>query len=434
MQAALDIANAGYPVTLIETLPSIGGRMAQLSETFPTLDCAQCILTPRTVEVGHRDDIRLLTYSEVEQITGAEGDFRVRVRRRATFVDWDLCTGCGSCQEKCPTRVDSEFDVGLGQRKAIYRLSPQAVPNKPVIDREHCVFFARGKCRACQRACPVEAISYDQRDVTIEERASAIVLATGYDLYRLEEMPELGGGTTADVIDALAFERMLSASGPTAGKVVRPSDGSEPQQVVFIQCAGSRSPEIHKSYCSKVCCMYSAKQAVLYSHRVHAGQAYVFYIDLRAAGKRYDEFTQRATDEDGIIYLRGQVSRLFRRGGKVMVWGSDTLTGQAVQIAADMVVLAPAMVPRDSTHALATDLGLAEDSDGWLVPRNGNLSPVSTDVPGIYLAGTVTGPMDIPEAVAHASGAAAHVIGQFARDSRRAAYVPAVRSAGQVPA
>ena len=414
MQAALDIANAGYPVTLVEHLPSVGGRMAQLSETYPTLDCAQCILTPRTVEVGHRTDIRLLAYSDVEAVSGEVGDFRVRIRQRAAYVDWDLCTGCGACQEKCPTQVDAEFEVGLGQRKAIYRLSPQAVPNKPVIDREHCIFFQRGKCRACERACQVGAIAYDQEDTIIEERADAIVIAAGFDLYGLDAMPELGGGQMPDVIDALAFERLLSASGPTAGKVLRPSDGAEPREVVFIQCAGSRSPELHKSYCSKICCMYSAKQAVLYSHRVHAGQAYVFYIDLRAAGKRYDEFTQRAMEQDGVVYLRGQVSRLFRRGEKVVVWGSDTLAGQAVQITADLVVVAPAMVPRPSTHRLATALGLVEDKDGWLLPDEPNLSPMTAARPGVYLAGAVTGPMDIPETVAHASGAAAQVLCQFA--------------------
>jgi len=414
MQAALDIANAGHPVTLVEQLSSIGGRMAQLSETFPTLDCAQCILTPRTVEVGHRADIRLLAYSEVEAISGEVGDFRVRIRRRAAYVDWDLCTGCGACQEKCPARVEAAFEVGLGQRKAIYRLSPQAVPNKPVIDREHCIFFQRGKCRACERVCPVGAIKYDQEDTLIEERVAAIIVAAGFDLYGLEAMPELGGGRLPDVIDALAFERLLSASGPTAGKVVRPSDGGVPREVVFIQCAGSRSPELHKSYCSKICCMYSAKQAVLYSHRVHDGQAYVFYIDLRAAGKRYDEFTQRAMEQDQVVYLRGQVSRLFQRGEKVIVWGSDTLAGQAIQIAADLVVVAPAMVPRGSTHRLAVALGLVEDEDGWLLPEEPIMSPVTTARPGVYLAGCVTGPMDIPETVAHASGAAAQVLRQFA--------------------
>lgn len=421
MQAALDIANAGYEVVLVENLPSIGGRMAQLSETFPTLDCAQCILTPRTVEVGHHENIRLYTYSQVETITGDMGHFDVRIRRRAAYVDWDRCTGCGVCQEKCPTRLPAEFERRIGQRKAIYTLSPQAVPNKPVIDREHCIFFQRGKCRACQRFCPVGAIDYEQNDMLIEESVGAIILATGYDLYDLSHMPEYGGGKIPDVIDGLAFERLLSASGPTAGKVRRPSDGKEPQEIVFIQCAGSRDPEKHQPYCSKICCMYTAKQATLYRHRVHHGQAYVFYIDIRAAGKRYDEFTQRAMEDERVVYLRGKVSRVFQttrsdedsRDGKVVVWGADTLSGQQIQIAADLVVVAPALLPRPETRRLAQMLHLSVDSHGWLLSRDPNIHPVETERPGVFIAGAGSGPMDIPETVSHAGGAAAQVLKLF---------------------
>jgi len=447
MQAALDIANAGHDVVLVERLPSIGGRMAQLSETFPTLDCAQCILTPRTVEVGHHERIRLYTYSEVEAVTplspslsrGEPGEgFQVRIRRHAAYVDWDKCTGCGYCQEKCPGKVLSDFERHVGKRKAIYTLSPQAVPNKPVIDREHCIFFQRGKCRACERFCPVGAIAYEQEDEVVEERVGAIILATGYDLYGLERMPEYGGGHVPDVIDGLAFERLLSASGPTAGKVQRPSDGQVPREVVFIQCAGSRDPEKHIPYCSKICCMYTTKQAILYRHRVHDGQAYIFYIDIRAAGKRYDEFTQRAMEDDHVVYLRGKVSRIFRalpqhppaagappppppaagggeEGGKVMVWGADTLSGQQIQIAADLVVVAPALLPRPATRRLAEMLGLPTDKQGWLLSRDPNLHPVETLRPGVFLAGAGTGPMDIPETVAHASGAAAQVLKLFSQ-------------------
>jgi heterodisulfide reductase subunit A len=415
MQAALDIANAGYDVVLVDRLPSIGGRMAQLSDTFPTLDCAQCILTPRTVEVGHHEHIHLRTYSEVEAVEGEVGDFRVRIHRHPAYVDWEKCTGCGFCQEKCPRKVFSDFERGVGARKAIYTLSPQAVPNKPVIDREHCIFFQRGKCRACERFCPVGAIAFDQEDAVVEERVGAIILATGYDLYGLSHMPEYGGGHVPDVIDALAFERMLSSSGPTAGQVQRPSDGEVPREVVFVQCAGSRDPEKHLPYCSKVCCMVTAKQAILYRHRVHDGQVYVFYIDIRAAGKRYDEFTQRAMEDENVVYLRGKVSRIFRQGGKVIVWGADTLSGQQVRIAADLVVLALAMLPRPATHRLARMLGLPVDAYGWLLPLDANMHPVETVRPGVFLAGASTGPMDIPEAVAHGSGAAAEVLKRFAR-------------------
>ena len=412
MQAALDIAGAGYEVLLVERRPSIGGSMAQLSETFPTLDCAQCILTPRTVEVGHHERIRLYTYSEIESVQGQVGDFRVHIRRHAAYVDWDACNGCGLCQEKCPTNVHSEFERGVGTRKAIYTLSPQAVPNKPVIDRAHCLYFQRDRCGICKRICPVSAIVYDQQDTVVEERVGAIILAPGYEVYGLEHMPEYGGGQVPDVIDALAFERLLSSSGPTDGQVRRPSDGKIPREVVFIQCAGSRDPEKHLPYCSKICCMYTAKQAILYRHRVHDVQAYVFYIDIRAAGKGYDEFTQRAMEEEGVVYLRGKVSRVFRgsQDDKVVVWGVDTLSNHQVQIDADLVVVAPALRPHPETQRLAKMLGLPTDEHGWLCPLDANTHPTEMSRQGIFVAGAGTGPKDIPETVAHASGAAGQAL------------------------
>ncbi|MEA3375197.1 MAG: CoB--CoM heterodisulfide reductase iron-sulfur subunit A family protein [Chloroflexota bacterium] len=414
MQAALDVADAGYDVLLVDRLPSIGGRMAQLSETFPTLDCAQCILTPRTVEVGHHERIQLLTYSDVEAVEGELGDFRVRIRRHAAYVDWDVCTGCGLCQEKCPASAPSEFERAIGDRKAIYTLSPQAVPNKPVIDPDHCIYFLRERCGACAKLCPVGAVDFEQQDAIIEERCDAIILAPGYDLYGLENMPEYGGGKVPDVIDSLAFERLLSSSGPTAGDILRPSDGRVPREVVFIQCAGSRDPEKHLSYCSKVCCMYTAKQAILYSHRVHDGQAYIFYIDIRASGKGYDEFTQRAMEDDDVLYLRGKVSRIFRQGDHVVVWGADTLSNRQIQISADLVVVAPALLPHPDTARLARMLNLPTDPHGWLLPLEANVHPVETLRSGIFVTGAATGPMDIPETVAHASGAAAQVLKIFA--------------------
>ena len=418
MQAALDIANAGYDVLVVEQLPSIGGRMAQLSETFPTLDCAQCIMTPRTVEVGQHSHIQLMTYSEIESIEGVVGDFRVRIRRNAAGVDWDLCTGCGACIEKCPKRVPSEFNMQLGERKAIYTLSPQAVPNKPVIDRENCIFYARGKCRVCERFCPTGAIAFDQEAVCFEERVDAIILATGFDLYEQAQLPEYGAGAVPDVISGLAFERLLSASGPTAGRVRRPSDGKEPREVVFVQCAGSRDPEKGMPYCSNICCMYTAKHAMLYKHRVHDGQAYVFYIDIRSAGKRYEEFVQRAMEEDHVLYLRGNVSKIFREGEKVIVWGVDTLTGRQIEIAADLVVLATAIVPRPETRRLAQMLDVDIDEHGFLTEVNTHLDPVGTRRPGVFLAGAATGPRDIPETVAQGSAAAARVLGMFTRWGR----------------
>jgi heterodisulfide reductase subunit A len=415
MQAALDIADSGYEIILVDKLPSIGGRMHQLSETFPTLDCAQCILTPRTVEVGHHENIKLQTYSEVESIEGDVGDFRVRIRQKPAYVDWDVCTGCGLCQEKCPKRVESEFERGMGQRKAIYTLSPQAVPNKPIIDAENCIYFINGRCGACEKLCPVGAIDFEQEERTIEERVGAIIVATGYDLYPRDGLGQYGYDRIPDVIDGLAFERLLSASGPTAGQVKRPSDGKVPKEVVFVQCAGSRDPELGVPYCSKFCCMYTAKHAMLYKHRVHDGQAYVFYIDIRAAGKGYEEFVQRAMEEDRVLYLRGKVSRIFQDDGKVVVWGTDTLSGKPLEVAADLVVLATAMVPRAGAKQLGQMLGIETDEFGFYTEADGNMNPLETVRPGIFLAGADSGPKDIPESVAQGSGAAAKVLSLFTR-------------------
>ena len=415
IQASLDVANAGYEVVLVERLPSIGGRMAQLSETFPTLDCAQCILTPRTVETGQHPHIRLLPSSEVRSIEGEIGHFRVSILHHPTYVDEELCTGCGLCQEKCPTKVYSDFERGIGPRKAIYTLSPQAVPNKPVIDWDNCRFFQAGKCRVCERVCPAGAIDFEQQERVVEEEVGAIIVATGFDLYPMSRLGEYGAGEIPDVIDGLAFERLLSASGPTSGKMYRPSDGKVPREVVFVQCAGSRDPELHKPYCSKVCCMYTAKQAMLYSHKVHEGQTYVFYIDIRSAGKRYEEFVQRAMEEDRVIYLRGKVSRIYREGDKVVVQGVDTLVGQAVEVAADLVVIAPALVPKMGNRQLAEMLGIDIDEHGFFTALDGNGRPLETVRPGVFLAGMATGPKDIAETVAQASGAAGKVLSLFAR-------------------
>ncbi len=425
MQAALDIANSGYEVVMVERLPSVGGHMAQLSETFPTLDCAQCIMTPRTVEVGHHDKIKLLTYSEVESVSGELGNFRVRVRREATYVDWDSCTGCGACVQKCPFKTESDFERGIGPRKAIYTLSPQAVPNKPVIDPDACKWLlsraareAQGKkpqCGACQKLCPTDSIRFDDRPVYFEEEVGAIIVATGYDLMSPARLPEYGGGTIPDVVDGLAFERLLASSGPTTGDVRRPSDGKTPREIVFVQCSGSRDPEHGVSYCSKICCMYTAKQAMLYKHRVHDGQAYIFYIDVRAGGKRYEEFINRGIEEEKTVYLRGKVSKIFRDGDKIIVRGADTLSNRQVEIAADMVVLAMAVLPRPDADRVAARVGIKVDEHGFFVSPDDELQPVESTRPGVYLAGVATGPKDIPETVAQASGAAGKVLSLFRR-------------------
>ena len=415
ISASIDLGNAGYDVVLVERLPSIGGRMLQLSETFPTLDCAQCTLTPKTVETGQHPRIQLVTYSELDEVEGKAEDFTVRVRRKAGYVDWDKCTGCGLCQQKCPSKDPSDFDRGMGLEKAIYTLSPQAVPNKPVIDPSHCRYFLEGKCRVCEKICPVGAIDYEQKDRFVEERVGAIVVAVGFDLIPKESFGEYGYGMVPDVIDGLAFERLNSASGPTTGEIRRPSDGKIPKEVVFIQCTGSRDPERYMPYCSRVCCMYTAKHARLYKHKVHDGQAYIFYMDIRSTGKGYEEFIQQSTEEEGILYLRGRVSRIFRDGDKVVVWGADTLTGKKVEVSADMVVLATAIVPHKETKELAKKLGIHADEHGFLTEAERKLRPVETNVEGIYIAGCAQGPKDIADAVAHASAAASKVQALFAQ-------------------
>jgi len=413
MQAALDIANSGFEVILVEKTSSIGGRMSQLSETFPTLDCASCILTPKTVEVGHHPKIKLLTFSEIEEVEGYLGNFKVKIRRKPAFVDWEKCSGCGLCSEKCPTNVTSEFERDMGTRKAIYIPFPQAVPKKPVIDSKNCIYFKTGKCKLCEKICPIGAIDYNQKESFIEENVGVIIVAIGYDLLSKELIGEYGYGKYKDVIDGLQFERLLSASGPTAGKIKRPSDGKIPKDVVFVQCVGSRDPEHGMPYCSKICCMYTAKHALLYKHAVHDGQAYVFYIDIRSGGKGYEEFVQKAIEDEKIIYLRGKVSRIFkdsRDEGKLVVWGVDTLTGKKIEIAADMVVLAMAAVPNEGAKELAKKLKISTDPYGFINEAHPKLRPVETLTAGIFLTGCAQAPKDIPETVAQASGAAARAI------------------------
>jgi len=414
IQAALDIANAGHEVILVEKEASIGGHMAQLSETFPTLDCSQCILTPKMVDAAQHPRIKLMTYCEIEDVAGYVGNFKVKIRKKAAYVNRDVCTGCGLCSEKCPAKTDSEFEEGLAKRKAIYTPFPQAVPNKPVLDAEHCLYMQSGKCGICAKICPVDAVDYEQKDEFVDEEVGAIVVATGYDLYPMINIGEYGGGKIKDVVTSLQFERLLSASGPTSGVVRRPSDGEIPKEVVFLTCVGSRDPEHHKAYCSKICCMYLTKHAMLYKHNQHDGQAYLFYMDVRTGGKGYEEFYQRAAEEDDVLYIRGKVSKLYEEDGKVMVWGVDTLTGQKVEIAADMVVLGLAMVPNAAALELAKKLKIQVNEWGFLSEAHPKLRPVESLAPGFYLAGAAQGPKDIPDAVAQASGAAAKVASLFA--------------------
>jgi heterodisulfide reductase subunit A len=415
IQASLDIANAGVEVILVEKLATIGGHMLQLSETFPTLDCSQCILSPKMVEVSRHPLIKLMTYSEVQEVSGSVGNFKVKILKKPTYVDPELCKICDDCAAVCPVVTSNEHDLGLTARRAIHIPFAQAIPASYTLDESACLGLNPVRCGKCKDACDVGAINYDMRPETITEEVGAIVVATGFDLYGQEHMNELGGGQVEDVLDGLQFERLCSASGATQGQVIRPSDRTIPKEVVFIQCAGSRDPAQHCAYCSKICCMYTAKHASLYKHHVPDGRAYVFYIDIRSGGKGYEEFVQRAMEEDGTMYLRGRVSKLYRKNGKVRVLGTDTLTGQNVEIDADMVVLALAMEPSKGTADIAKTLKIGRDKDGFLAESHPKLKPVESVTAGIFLAGCAQAPKDIPETVSQASAAASKVIGLLSK-------------------
>jgi heterodisulfide reductase subunit A len=411
IQAALDIVQAGIPVTLVERSPSMGGHMAQLDETFPTLDCSQCILTPKMVELAQHKLATIYTYAEVDEVSGFVGNFKVKIRQKAKSVDPDKCTSCGVCMEKCPSKVESEFDRGLAERKAIYVPFPQAVPDKPVIDRANCIYFDTGKCKVCQKLCPADAIDFEDEDRIIEEDIGAIVVATGFDLVGRDLYGEYGYGRIADVIDGLQFERMSSASGPTGGSIIRPSNGETPETVVFIQCVGSRDESKGYPYCSRICCMYTAKHAMLFKHKVHDGKAYIFYIDIRAGGKGYEEFVKRAVDDERVVYLRGRVSRIFEKNGCVYVRGADTISGQQIEIRADLVVLASAVTCAPGAKDLAQKLRIGFDEYGFLTEAHPKLRPVETATAGVFLAGAAQAPKDIPDTVSQAGAAASKVIG-----------------------
>ncbi len=417
IQAALDIASAGREVVLVEREPSIGGHMAQLSETFPTLDCSQCILTPRMVEAIQHPNITVMTYSEVEEVDGYIGNFSVKVRKKARYVKMETCTGCGDCIQKCPVKkIPSEFECSLGNRTAIYTPFAQAVPNVPVIDRSRCTYFKNGKCGICKKTCQIDSIDFDQQDIIETLEVGAIVVATGFQVQDTSGYGEYGYGRYKDVITGLHFERLASASGPTAGKILRPSDGKEPQTVVFIQCAGSRDVSKGVRYCSRICCMYTSKHAMLYAHKVHEGVSQIFYMDIRAAGKGYDEFTRRAIEEDKAGYIRGRVSKVYEENGKLIVRGADTLLGRQVEVQADMVVLATAMVPQHDAKDFAKKIGISYDEYGFYNEAHLKLRPVESSTAGIYLAGACQSPKDIPDSVAQASAAAAKVLGLFSKE------------------
>ncbi len=407
IQASLDLAKCGYEVLLVEKNATIGGHMIQLSETFPTLDCAQCIVSPKMVEVSKNSKITLMVNSEVKNVSGFVGNFNVEIHKKPEYVDPDLCKLCDECTHVCPVVISNEYDHGLTARRAIFIPYAQAIPASFVLDEDTCLGINPVTCSKCKDICDYDAIDYDKKQEIVKEEVGVIIAATGFDLYDKENLTEYGHGKYADVLDGLQFERLCSASGATEGKILRPSDQTVPKRIVFIQCAGSRDPELHCAYCSKICCMYTAKHSMLYKHNVPDGEAYIFYIDIRSGGKGYEEFVQRAVDHDRTMYLRGKVSRVYENKGKLKVQGVDTLSGQLVEIDADMVVLATAMQPSKGTGEIAKILKIARDKDGFLAEGHPKMKPVESVTAGIFLAGAAQAPKDIPETVAQASAAAA---------------------------
>lgn len=409
IQAALDIADAGYPVYLVEREPSIGGRMAQLDKTFPTLDCSACILTPKMVSAGQHPLIELLTYSEVVSVDGEAGAFRVVVKKKPRYVDVSKCTGCGSCAEACRMhgRIVDRFNEGLGKRASIYVPFPQAVPLKYTIDPQVCLFLTRGKCGTtfkCKEACPAGAIDFEQQEEMIEIDVAAIIVATGFDLIDPRSKPEFGYGVYPNVLTGLEFERLSSASGPTGGKILL--DGKEPQDVVFIHCVGSRDPHTGVAHCSRICCMYTAKHAHLVRDKLPNARVTVFYIDMRAFGKGYEEFYDRVKHE-GVLYRRGEPSEVYARGERLVVRAEDSVLRRTVEVEADLVVLATAVVPRADEAAVAELLQLERSPGGFFQEMHPKVRPVESNRAGVFLAGCCQGAKDIPDTVAQAKAAAA---------------------------
>lgn len=418
IQTALDIADAGFEVDIVEKKPTIGGKMTQIDKTFPTLDCAACILTPKMVDCAQNEKIHIYAYSEVAAVKGFVGNFKVTIRKKARFVDTTKCTGCGLCTEKCPQKkVPNEFNLGLDTRRAIYIPFAQAVPKVATIDPDYCNMLQKGKCGVCARVCSAGAIDYTQKDELIEEEYGAIVAATGFNPIDLGQFNEFAYAQSPDVVSSLEFERLMNAAGPTGGTLLRPSDGKHPHTIVFVQCVGSRCDGAQKGkpYCSKICCMYTAKHAMLCREKYPDTEVYVFYIDVRTPGKNFDEFYRRAVEEYGVHYIKGMVGKVIPQNGVLKVQASDLLDNRQLHIDADMVVLAAAIEPDKSARSLATMLTASMDTNDFFTEAHPKLRPVESPTAGIFLSGACQGPKDIPETVAQAGAAAAKVIGLLSK-------------------
>jgi heterodisulfide reductase subunit A len=399
---SLRLNEYGMKVYLIEKEASIGGHMIQYPKVFPTLDCSQCILTPKMAEISQGKNIELLSYSEVKEINGIPGDFEVKVWIKPRGVDPEKCIGCGACNQVCPGKTLDEYNEKLQERKAIYRPFPQAVPSIYTIDYEACLM-----CGACERTCPAEAIDINDSGKEITLKVGAIVLATGFELYDLSALPQYGYGLYPNVITSLEMERILDVNGPTGSMVVVPKTGREAKNITFVLCAGSRDTEAGRPHCSRVCCLYSLKHAQLLRDR--GLNVTIHYIDIRAPGRRYEEF-YKTTQEKGAIFIKGKVTEIVPNGDQVLVRSEDMMLNRMVEYPADLVVLVPPMVAPEKSLKLAETLRVPSDEDQFILERHPKLDPVSTKRDGIYAAGTVIGPKDIQSTTVEAEGAAMKVV------------------------
>ena len=417
IQASLDIADAGIEVVLVERDPSIGGHMAKLSETFPTLDCSQCILSPKMSAVKVHPNIRLMTYCEVARVDGFIGNYKVRIKKNPRYVIEKLCIGCNECVIHCvfkEPKFPDEYNVGLGKRKPVYIPFPQATPQIACIDPTTCLELKTGKCKkSCVTACPKECIDFTMKVEYEDFDVGAIVIATGFKTYDPTPMTQYGYGTLDNVFTALEIERMVSSSGPTEGKV-QLKDGTAPKSVGIIHCVGSRDVNTH-IWCSKVCCMYSLKLAHLVKQKTNA-EIYNFYIDMRTPGKGYEEFYLKLIDE-GVHFIKGRPGKITtdskdpRDKGKLIVHSEDTLSGgHKLLVPVDMVILSTGLTPHPDANDITRTYHISCTAEGWMMERHPKLAPVSTATDGIYIAGACQGPKDIPEAVAQAGAAAAQVL------------------------
>ena len=411
IQAALDLAEEGHKVYLVERLSSIGGRMAQLDKTFPTLDCSGCILTPKMMEVANHPNIELLTYSEVVGIDGSIGNYNVKIKKKARFVDVDKCTGCNDCVEACRMKghVTSEFDMGMGKRSAIYIPFPQAIPLKCTVDPNSCLMITRGKCGdgpLCVEACEAKAIDFKQKDEEIEIRVGAIVVATGCDLLDSSSLYEYGYARSDDVITTLEMERLISSSGPTNGEILRPSNKEKPKSITFVLCVGSRD-ETECTWCCRIGCMSAIKQVYLLKEKLGDDvEINVCYTDIRSFGKGYEEFYRKIRGMN-TSFFRGRPSEVRNAGDHLTIDIFDTTTNKLFEINTDLVVLAPALVARADAGEFARVLHVSQSGDGFFLEAHPKLRPMDTFTGGIFIAGCCQGPKDIQDSVAQASGAAA---------------------------